>query len=320
MKVLDKTISQITVPTPFAVGDTHVYLLKGDTLSLIDAGVKTKAAWDALKIQLKELGYFPEDVEQIILTHHHPDHIGLIEQFPRVKNIVAHKNVDFWLTRDETYFANYERFFKEFFNICGVPSNFLAELNKLRGQLNYAGKGQLTSTIDEGDVLPGHDDWHVIETRGHAQSHLSFLRQSDGAFIGGDHLLQHISPNPLLEPPHDSDTDRPKPMLQYRANLNKCLSLGIKTVFPGHGEIFSNIDTLIPVQMEKQEKRANKVHTFLTENAQTPFELCRQVFPKQYEAQLDLTMSETIGQLDYLEDKGVVGKTFKDGVFYYHAE
>lgn len=86
-----QTISQLTVPTPFAVGDAHVYLLKGDTLSLVDAGVKTKAAWEALKTQLRQLGYAPNDIEQIILTHHHPDHIGLIEAFPRAERIVAHQ-------------------------------------------------------------------------------------------------------------------------------------------------------------------------------------------------------------------------------------
>ncbi|MGP4107346.1 MBL fold metallo-hydrolase [Virgibacillus sp. L01] len=320
MKVLDKTISQLTIPTPFAVGDTHVYLLKGETLSLVDAGVKTKEAWDALKMQLKELGYVPEDIEQIILTHHHPDHIGLIEQFPRAENIVAHKNVNPWLTRDEAFFSYYEEFFKDFFNKCGVPSKYSAVLNKLRAPLNYAGQGQVTKIIDERDILPGHEDWQVIETKGHAQSHLSFFRESDGAFIGGDHLLHHITPNPLLEPPQYNTQERPKPMLQYRTNLNKCLSLGIKTVFPGHGDVFSNVDALLPVQMEKQEKRAAKVYAFLAEKAQTPFELCQQIFPKQYEKQLDLTISETIGQLDYLENEGLVGKALKDGVYYYYAE
>src|SRR5690625_484251 len=109
MKVLDKTISQLTLPTPFAIGDTHTYLLKGDILTLVDAGVKTKEAWEALKSQLKELGYYPNDIEQIILTHHHPDHIGLVEQFPRAEHVVAHKNVDLWLTRNESFFRSEER-------------------------------------------------------------------------------------------------------------------------------------------------------------------------------------------------------------------
>src|SRR5690625_6240969 len=92
LKILNQTIHQLTLPTPFAVGDVHVYLIKGDMLSLVDAGVKTKEAWESLTHQLKQLGYRPEDIEQLILTHHHPDHIGLIEEFPRLHHISAHKH------------------------------------------------------------------------------------------------------------------------------------------------------------------------------------------------------------------------------------
>ncbi|WP_077326822.1 MBL fold metallo-hydrolase [Virgibacillus siamensis] len=319
MKVMDKTISQITVPTPFAVGDTHVYLLKGDILSLVDAGVKTKEAWEALKDQLNELGYTPADIEQIILTHHHPDHIGLVDQFPRVKQIAAHENVDLWLSRNETFFQRYEAFFADFFIKCGVPSEYRDVLKKLRGPLNFAGSGHVDTIMKAGDPLPGHNDWQVIDTRGHAQSHLSFLRECDGAFIGGDHLLQHISSNPLLEAPVDGG-DRPKPMLQYRANLIKCLHLGIRTVFPGHGEVFSDVASLIPSRLKKQEQRADHVLTLLKDHPQSIFEICRQIFAKQYKSQLDLTISETTGQLDYLEDEGLVGKSLEDGVCYYYAK
>ncbi|MFD2045932.1 MBL fold metallo-hydrolase [Ornithinibacillus salinisoli] len=318
MKVLDETISQLTIPTPFAVGDTHVYVLKGDTLSLVDAGVKTPEAWEAFTIQLKELGYYPNDIEQIILTHHHPDHIGLVEQFPRANRIIAHENVNLWLTRNEPFFKHYENFFRDLFQSSGVPDQYQALLNKLRAPLRYAGQGEVTDVITEGDILPGHHEWSVIETKGHAQSHLSFLREQDGAFIGGDHILSHISSNPLLEPPIN-ELDRPKPMLQYRANLEKCLALGITTVFPGHGSVFSNVEELVPLRLTKQEQRANKVLTLLKEYSQTPFQICQQIFPRQYEKQLDLTMSETIGQLDYLEAEDLISKTCEDGLLYYHA-
>lgn len=318
MNVLDKTISQLTIPTPFAVGDVHVYLLKGDTLSLTDAGVKTKEGWEALKIQLNELGYRPNDVEQIILTHHHPDHTGLIEGFPRAETIAAHENVDLWLRQDAEFFARYEHFFETFLTACGVPVDLMPSTSELQGSIKFTGKGRLTHKLEEGDSLPGHEDWKVIETKGHAQTHLSFLRSSDGAFIGGDHLLHHISPNPLLEPPI-RDEARPKPMLQYRANLIKCRSLGIQTVYPGHGAIFSDVDRIVPLRLSRQEERANKVYQLLLTHPQTPFELCKQIFPKQYEQQLSLTMSETIGQLDYLENEGLARKRPQDDIFVYEA-
>lgn len=320
MQKIDQTITQITVPTPFAVGDVHMYLLKGDTLSLIDAGVKTKEAWEAFAIQLKELGYRPLDIEQVILTHHHPDHIGLVDQLPRVNKIIAHQNVDAWLRREETFFHRYEQFFKELYIATGIPEKFHHLLKKLRDPLHFTSGGELTDVIHEGDVLPGHEDWSVIDTKGHAQSHLSFLREKDGMFIGGDHLLKNISPNPLLEPPYDEKREREKPILQYRDNLKKCLTLNIKQVLPGHGEIFSNVEEIIPVRLMRQEQRANKVLQLLKQISQNPFQICQQIFPKQYVKQLNLTMSETMGQLDYLEAEDLVKHSVEDGYLNYHAK
>lgn len=182
-----------------------------------------------------------------------------------------------------------------------------------------AGRGNLTSIINEGDHLPGHPEWQVVETAGHAQSHLSFLRHSDGAFIGGDHILQHISSNPLLEPPPLGETKRPKPLLQYRNNLQKCLTLGITHVLPGHGSTIDNIDELIPTRLLKQEQRAKKVLTLLENTSMTPFQVTQKLFPKRYETQLDLTLSETTGQLDFLENQGLIQQEVIEGILSYHA-
>ncbi|WP_404452932.1 MBL fold metallo-hydrolase [Virgibacillus necropolis] len=316
MKVVHDTITKITIPTPFAVGDTHVYLLKGDRLSLIDAGVKTKEAWEALKAQLKNLGYHPNDIEQIILTHHHPDHIGLVGEFRKADSLAGHKNNDLWLTRNEEFFKRYVQFYRDFFVASGVPKSFSGFLKKLEEPLQYAGEGKLTTLLEENSHLPGHSDWQVIDTKGHAQSHLSFFREADGAFIGGDHILEHISPNPIIEPPYNGE-ERAKPLVQYRRNIMKCLSLGISTVYPGHGKNITNLDGLVPAQLKKQEQRASKVLQMLQDGEQTPFQLCQKLFPKQIDKQLDLTMSETTGQLDFLEDQEKVSKAMHDGVYYY---
>lgn len=320
MKVLHDTIHQLTIPTPFAVGDVHVYLLKGDVLSLVDAGVRTKEAWEALVLQLKQLGYSPNDIEQLILTHHHPDHIGLVGEFPRAHSIVGHSFNEPWLTKDESFFNRYEQFFKDYFAFFGVPDVYLKYLEQMKSELGHLGEGSLTAVIDEGDVLPGYDQWRVIGTKGHAQSHLSFFREADGSFIGGDHLLAHITPNPVLEPPYNEGQERPKPLLQYRSNLNKCLQLGIQKVYPGHNEVFSNLDELIPAQLKLQEKRANKVFEMLQVKEQTPFAICQQLFPKKFAKQLDLTMSETIGQLDFLENEGKILESVKDGILFYQIK
>src|SRR5699024_2333123 len=118
------------------------YVLKNDPLSLVDAEVKTPEAWETLKTQLKKRGYYPRDIEQIILTHHHPDHTGLIEKFPNVDSVIAHSDVDVWLRKDEGFFEWYETYFKTAFKRWGVPEHYVALLDKLRAPLQFAGNGE----------------------------------------------------------------------------------------------------------------------------------------------------------------------------------
>ena len=97
-------IHKIVIPTPFAVGDVNAFLIKGDTLSLVDAGPKTPEAYEALKHGIKEAGYAFNDIEQVILTHHHPDHAGWIDAFDKAK-VLGHTYNDLWLKRDEAFFT-----------------------------------------------------------------------------------------------------------------------------------------------------------------------------------------------------------------------
>lgn|SRR5690625_864267 len=312
-------VHQLTIPTPFYIGDVHIYLIVGEVISLIDAGVKTEAAWNSLKLQLSKLNYNPEDIGQIFLTHHHPDHIGLVEKFPNAK-IIAHNYVDYWLKQDKQFLSSYEQYYKVLLAKTGVPKVLHNKIDDIKSLLYFSGKGRLDLAINEGDKLPGHEDWQVVATKGHAQSHLSFYREKDGLFIGGDHLLLNTSPNPIIEAPYFDQTERPKPLLQYRKNLNKCLQLDITSVLPGHGKIFSEVDEYIKFQLSSQEKRANKVLDWLEKELLTAFDIARRLFPRHYESQLELTMSESIGQLDYLSYYEKVIKENIDGVTYYRAK
>src|SRR5690625_7114051 len=83
-----------------------MYLIVDEAISLIDAGVKTEEAWETLKTQLSDLGFQTSDIDQIFLTHHHPDHIGLVEKFPQA-TLLAHPNVDVWLRQDKQFLTNF---------------------------------------------------------------------------------------------------------------------------------------------------------------------------------------------------------------------
>ncbi|PFA63951.1 MBL fold metallo-hydrolase [Bacillus sp. AFS015802] len=319
MTTLVNDIAKITLSTPFAVGDVNVYLVKGDALTLVDAGPLTDTAWVQLTEQLSILGYTPGDIEQIVLTHHHPDHAGLLDRFPSAVTVYGHRYNRFWLHRDARFHEVYDRFFMQLAMESGLPEVYRTAVPKFKSPLKFMGDRKLDVEIGEGDSVPGMEGWSIIETLGHAQSHLSFYRERDGVLIAGDHILATISPNPLIEPPFEGETGRPKPMLEYNASLKKLLDYPISIAYTGHGADVTDVHGLIPKRLRKQDERAKGVLEMIKGNRVTVFEICKALFPSVYQKELGLTLSETIGQLDYLESLQFIRKEKLDGIYYYFA-
>jgi glyoxylase-like metal-dependent hydrolase (beta-lactamase superfamily II) len=314
-------IAKITVPTPFAVGDVNVYIVKGEALTLIDAGVKTTEAWDAFTFQLSQLGYTPEDIEQVVLTHHHPDHVGFLGWMPDDVSIYGHAYCVPWLTLDEAFFELHDQFYMKLFQEFGLNGEFPSMLRNWKSPLKYASKRPLTNAIREGDRIPGFEDWRIIETPGHAQSHLSFYREKDGTLIAGDHVLATISSNPLLEPPISAGEERPIPQLQYNTSLKKLFDYNIDMTFTGHGIEVQKVHQLVERRLQRQQDRAMQVKEMIKEQPLSTFEICKRLFPAVYQKELGLTLSETTAQLDFLLSIDETQKQIdENGVAYFSAK
>ena len=103
----------IRVPTPFAVGDVIVYLVKGDALTLIDAGPNTKEAARALQEQLAAVNVKLSDIEQVVLTHHHADHAGLLDVFSDEIEVIGHAFNEPYISRNQAFMDWQKRFFQK---------------------------------------------------------------------------------------------------------------------------------------------------------------------------------------------------------------
>jgi glyoxylase-like metal-dependent hydrolase (beta-lactamase superfamily II) len=296
----------ISLPTPFPVGDVNVHLVEAEKLTLIDAGVKTKEAWEHFTYELAKIGYSPNDIEQVVLTHHHPDHVGMLDYFPETLSVYGHRYNQPWLIQDQKFFERHDKFYIELFTNLGLNEKFLEKATNLRGPLAYSCHRELTYEVKEGDTIPGLSGWKVLETPGHAQSHIALFHEENKLLLGGDLLLGHISSNPLFEPPMEGK-ERPKTLLQYNESLRKIRDLELITVYPGHGEIVKEVNGLITERLHKQEKRAEAVLEMIKEKGpMTALQVCKELFPQVYKKELALTLSETLGQLDYLEEDGYI--------------
>ena len=72
-------IHRLAIPTPFAVGRVNCYLIEDEPLTLVDTGPNSGKALDELSAQLAERGHSIDDLELIVVTHQHIDHLGLVE-------------------------------------------------------------------------------------------------------------------------------------------------------------------------------------------------------------------------------------------------
>lgn len=313
-------IHKITIPTPFAVGDVNAFLIKGDALSIVDAGPKTPEAYEAIKYGLKEVGYTFKDIEQVLLTHHHPDHSGWVDAFDNAK-LLGHSYNDLWLRREHDFLSYHDEFYLQQLAKEGVPEKYHTWVHLLKKSANLMGSRPLDKELQEGDEVPGHAGWQALETLGHAQSHLVFWHEKEHEMVGGDLLLNKVSSNPLIEPPEKRDENRPKSLLQYNESLSRLLTMAIEVIYSGHGEAVENVHALVEARLREQHKRAMEVYEMLGNGPHSTFELTKQLFPTIYKKELGLTLSETIGQIDYLKSKEmIIEKQNENGVALYEQQ
>lgn len=308
-------IHKVIIPTPYAVGDVNAFLVKGDTLTLFDAGPKTEEAYEAIKWGIRGAGYDLKDVEQVVLTHHHPDHAGWVDAFGQAE-ILGHQYVDHWMRKTPEFLDYHETFFKNQLDKQGVPEKYANRILQVKGEIELFGTTPLTGFLKEGDEVPGHPGLVTYETPGHAQSHLIFIDEKSRESIGGDLLLERTSSNPLIEPPVDLSMERPKSLLQYNESLKKLRDLNVAKIYTGHGGEVVDIVNLVNDRLERQKQRAMKVYDMLVQ-PQTNFEVTTQLFERIYQQQLGLTLSETLGQLDYLVDENLAEIEIRNGIYYY---
>lgn len=314
------SVYPIKVPAKHGLKTFNFYLRReAGSLSLIDAGIDTEECWNAFMSTMEENGFSLHDLDRIILTHNHEDHIGLVNRIWSVREIpvYAHQESIYRLKRDKDFFALRVAFFQKLYGEmdCGAAGE--AHVEKLKAAVKKNEKAKIKAEIislAEGDTVAG---LQVIETPGHSPDHLVFLDEERRQLFGGDHLIGHISSNAIVEP--DQEGNRILTLVEYIHSLEKCSGLDIETIFTGHGSTVHNHRELIHHRLEKIDQKSERLLELIDSGMSTGAQLAQAYYRDKYETQFSLVMSEIIGQLDWLETKKKIGKEQKDGVWHYYV-
>jgi glyoxylase-like metal-dependent hydrolase (beta-lactamase superfamily II) len=303
-------ITRIAVPTPFAVGRVNCYLVDDDPLTLVDTGPNSERSLAELEAGLTLAGHRVENLERIVLTHQHLDHIGLAGALADRSGaeVVAMAALAPWLDEYEVSMGRDDAFSGQVMRKNGVPSEISDQLKSLTAGFHSLGaRVAVTTPVNDGDEVEfASRSWRVLLRPGHSPSDTVFHDEDAGMLIAGDHLLEAISSNPLISRPLIGDTeivpgDRPPALLIYMESLAKTAGLELLAVHGGHGGAVEDHRGLIARRIAGHERRAEKIAGLLSSGPLTAHQVAEQMWGKVAMVQAYLTLSEVLGHMDLLE-------------------
>ena len=311
----------VRMPLPFALDHINLWLVAdGDAWTLVDCGLgsnKTRALWEA--IFARDLGGKP--IGRLIVTHYHPDHIGLAGWLAAKFNLVP------WMTKAEFLTAHaachgvggtgYPRL-GEFFRRYGLAPAQLEAAGVQEGGYRR-GVEPLPDTfrrIHHAErIAIGGQDWRVIVGYGHAPEHAALNNEGARILISGDMLLPRISTNVSVWP-MEPDGD---PLGEFLQSLDEFSGLAADTlVLPSHGRPFRGLHQRIGQLKSHHQARLEALAQACSE-PRAAAELLPGLFGRDFnDYQLLFAMGETIAHLNHLWRGGVMRRVAgQDGVWRY---
>jgi glyoxylase-like metal-dependent hydrolase (beta-lactamase superfamily II) len=317
-------VHRLPIPTPFAVGRVNVYLIEDEPLTLVDAGPNSGTSLDALTRALAGHGHAIEDLELLVISHQHIDHLGLTGLLA-ARSGAEVAAIDVLAPYVERYSEHAEaddEFATGVMLANGIPSEVVSALQSVsRAFRAWGARSDVDRVLHEGEPLELRDRSLTVHHRpGHSPTDTIFHDAERRMLVAADHLLPHISSNPLITRPLREADPRPRALITYMDSLTRTREMDLDVVLPGHGEPFTGHAELIDKRFALHARRAEKLHGLIAERPRTAYELAQALWGNIAVTQAFLTLSEVLGHTDLLERDGrVQGVEGTDGVVRFEA-
>jgi len=297
----------LAIPTPFQVGRVNAYLIEDSPLTLVDSGPNSAKALDELEQALAAHGHAVEDIELLIVTHQHIDHFGLASILARRSRAEVAA-----LDRLAPFLAHYgeqaeldDLFAERIMLRHGIPADMVSVLRTVSAGFRAWGAAvDVTRPLADGEVLALRDrTLRVLHRPGHSPSDTVFLDEQRSILLAADHLIKHISSNPLLARPLDGGGDfehRPQALITYIASLEATRAMELSIVLSGHGQPILDHVALIDERFRLHRRRAAKIHGLIAAGPLTAHEIAQELWGNVAVTQAFLTLSEVLGHVDLL--------------------
>jgi glyoxylase-like metal-dependent hydrolase (beta-lactamase superfamily II) len=292
---------------PFALDHVNVWLLEEDDgWTAVDSGLaddRTRGRWRELQRGLLA----DRSLTRIVVTHYHPDHMGLAGW------LCAEAGAELWTSRTEWLTARllaqdaseeWVAVGREFDRRAGLDDQLIEE-RAARGNLyrrRVVPPPPSFRRLRHGDrIRLNGSEWQVIVGRGHAPEMLCLFSPERNVLIAGDQVLPKISPNVSVwpsEPEADPLAEFLESLVSFRELPEDCL------VLPSHGLPFRGLRERIDQLIAHHRERL----ALALEACATPVTLT-EVMPRLFDRALDVhqlqfALGESLAHLNYLVRQG----------------
>lgn len=315
-------IRLVRLPLPFALDHINVWLLTDrdvggrDGWTLVDTGIasnRTRSLWD--QVIRHHMDGLP--ALRLLVTHFHPDHVGLADWLCQRFNMSLAMSHTEWLlaqlqTRPPT--DTDREIAHGFYKRAGLSPQQVTDLTGRVGAYRQGVPGlpAIFQRLRDGQCLMiGGRRWHVICCGGHSPEHVSLFNSDDHILIAGDMVLPRISPNISVWPAEPTAD----PLKDYLAGLARLRQLPADTlVLPSHGLPFARLHDRIDELVVHHQERLAEIQKACAGVGCTVADVTQLLFRRPLDThQLSFAVGEALAHLNHLVDLGMVRQEERDG-------
>lgn len=294
---------RIELPTIYGMKSVNAYLLLDPIPTLIDCGEKTDQTWQALQDQLKQHGLQVKDIQRLIITHAHVDHIGMAGK------VAEHSNAEVWVNeycypwavnKEQMWDRRTQLMSKLLPPAASFRDMIFAFMKEVSNHWDNIPKERVRVFPMNGQMVMGGQVWEIMYVPGHANMQTCFYQADHKWLISADMILK-ITPTAVMDASIDDPTKRDKGLKDLLASYKKIQALDIAKVFPGHYEPFEDVQATIRFQVNRIHSRIEECFDLIQSGKQDFMDILNTMYVNRIHMP---AFAMLIGYLDILMDAG----------------
>ena len=276
----------------------------------------TEPAFETLRAALAERQIAWHDIRQIVLTHMHPDHMGMATRILELTGAeLAMHRAEFEHLNLVTGGNRRIPWLQEAYLQSGVPQSLEIKMEEhfavIRENFRPLNPARLFTGGEKLETALG--PLEIVWTSGHSPGHICLYSREHKLLFSGDQILENITPNIAWHPNRDM-------LAEFLESLQTLAALDVDIILPSHGEPFSGHRSWIAATTGHHQERCDEMVALLGQSPLTAHQMVGEMWRKRLSPiNHHFAIFEVLAHLEYLKRQGRVHPSAGNGALLWHV-